>query len=107
MSARVTSGWYVRSYTTALTFKLAQVTIVAISALGLGCVKTLTLSACVEKSRTDCATVGQMIPRTDRSMPCGSIVFSTFCRRMSFYTARVMSSKARDEYSSSGSEAAA
>jgi hypothetical protein len=41
------------------------------TALGLGCVKTPTLSASVEKSRKDCVSGSQIILRTDGSMQCG------------------------------------
>ena len=42
-----------------------------------------------------------MIPRPDRSVPCGKIVFPTFCRCMSFYTARVKIDKTQYEHNES------
>src|SRR6202011_741730 len=60
------------------------------------------VSARVEKSRSDCASMSQIILRTDRSMQCGRIVFYTFCRCMSFHTARVKTGNAQSEHMSSG-----
>jgi hypothetical protein len=57
--------------------------------MGLGCVKTQAPVAHVETSRRNCASESQIILRPHGSIPCRRIAFSTFCRCMSFYTARV------------------
>jgi hypothetical protein len=66
--------------------------------MGLGCVKTLTLAARVETSRTNCIPESQIILHTRGVMPSWRIVFSTFRDYMSFYTARVKSRKTRSEH---------
>ena len=65
------------------------------SASGLGCVKTPTLAARVETSRRNCIPESQIILHTRSVMPSWRIVFSTFRRCMSFYTARVISDRGR------------
>jgi hypothetical protein len=57
------------------------------SGLGLGCVKTPAPAARVEESRGIARRGSQILLRTHSSMPCGRIVFYTFCQWMSFHTA--------------------
>src|SRR5262249_2405760 len=64
-----------------------------LSAVGLGCAKTPAPAAHVEASRRNCASWSRMMLRARCSIPCWRIVFSTFRRCMSFYTARVMSAR--------------
>jgi hypothetical protein len=60
------------------------------SAMGLGRVKTSALAPHVEISLSNCISESQIIPHTRGSLPCWRIVFSTFRKCMSFYTARVI-----------------
>ena len=62
------------------------------------CVKTPTVAARVETSRRNCIPESQIILHTRGVMPSWRIVFSTFRRCMSFYTARVITGKARREH---------
>src|SRR5262245_10664841 len=59
------------------------------SALGLGCAKTSAVAPHVETSPGNCIPESQIILHTRGSMLCWRIVFSTFCKCMSFYTGSV------------------
>ena len=67
------------------------------SAEGLGCANTPAPAAHVETYRRNCASWSRMMLRARRSMLCWRIVFSTFLRCMSFYTARVKRGKSQTE----------
>jgi len=71
------------------------ISVPSMSAMGLGCAKTLAPAAHVETSRRNCAPRSRIVLRARCSIPCRRIVFSTIRNCMSFHTGWVISDRRR------------